>query len=58
MHGPINIRFTVVNLRSDVHCSSVHSLRLSVAVLNKSAKYDFLLMYREVRSKTVFVIKL
>ena len=49
---------SVVNLRSDVHCGSVHNLRLSVAVVNESVKYDFLYKYERIRIKTVFVIKL
>jgi hypothetical protein len=40
---------TVMNLRSDVHCGSVHSLRLSVAAVNECVKYEFLRKYE--RSK-------
>jgi hypothetical protein len=45
---------TVVNLRSDIHCGSVHDWRLSVAVVHESVKYDiFYLSMGEVRNKTV-----
>jgi len=49
---------TVVNLRSDVHCSSVHNLRLSVAVVNASVKCDFLFKYERSKKQNYISYKI
>ena len=49
---------TVVNLRSDVHCGSVHNLRLSGAVVNESVKYYFLFKYERSKKQNCFHYKI
>jgi hypothetical protein len=49
---------TVANLRSDVHCGNLHNLRLYVAVVNESVKYDFLFNYESSKKQNCICYKI
>jgi hypothetical protein len=46
-----------VNLSSDVYGGSVYNLRLSVAAVNESVKYDFLFKYERNKKQTCISYK-